>query len=292
MKVTKVKEGSSLKEVNWIMEFKSINELINYLKETPENNLFRDRSILCSKDVSDYTEMFTGTRSLEEAFELLSGGWKTEAINLNKSFQVTKKDVKVEQQLKSVLDIVGFQPVVPLYLTGCPMNMVNKKPVNIKSKIVTINYLKCISFTVDKDKQYKESLKTLQLIKAIEDKGYRTNLNMVISSGEVALRVRLKSANERLNISKLAFPMLHASMIRRIFFRFIEVCPLYQNDLITRGYGYVLNSSKIEKALKKIETRGSKEITLDNLMGAVGADEKSNGIYVDKIALENLLKNL
>lgn len=292
MRVIKVKEGSSLREVNWIVEFNSINELVKYLKETPTNDLFKDRYALESKNTQSYAETFTGTKNLDEAFELLSEGWKVEAIKLNKMFQVTKKNMETERQLKSVLDIVGFQPVVPLYLSGCPMNMVNRKPVNIKSKVITINYFKCISFKVDKDKQYQESMKCLQLIRAIEEKGYRTNLNMVISSGEVALKVKLKSANERLNISKLAFPMLHASMIRRIFLRFIEVCPCYKNKEITRGYGFVLKGSEIEKALKETKTIGSKEVILESLLGAVGVNRNNEGTWVDEIALEKYLKNL
>lgn len=292
MRVIKVKEGSSLREVNWIIEFNSINELVKYLKETPTNDLFKGMYSLESKGTASYYETFTGTKSLDEAFELLSNGWKVEAIKLNKMFQVTKKNMETEQQLKSVLDIVGFQPVVPLYISGCPMNMVNRKPVNIKSKVITINYFKCISYKIDKDKQYRESMKCLQLIRAIEEKGYRTNLNMVISSGEVALKVKLKSANERLNISKLAFPMLHASMIRRIFLRFIEVCPYYKNKEITGGYGYALESGKIEKALKEIKSIGSKEVILDSLLGAVGANRNDKGTWVDKIALEKYLENL
>lgn len=292
MKVIKVKEGSNLREVNWIVEFDSINELVRYLKETPTNDLFKNRYGLDSKSTGKIAENFTGTKTLDEAFELLSGGWKVEAIKLNKAFQVTKKDLGAEQQLKSVLDIVGFQPVVPLYLSGCPTNMVNRKSVNIKSKVITINYLKCMSAFVDKDEQYQESMKCLQLIRAIEEKGYRINLNMVICSGEVALKVRLKSANERLNISKLAFPMLHASMIRRIFLRFVEVCPYYKSKEITRGYGFVLESRKIEKALEKARTIGSKDVILDTLLGAVGASENDNGTRIDEIALEKYLKNL
>ena len=48
--------------------------------------------------------------------------------------------------------------------------------------------------------------------------------------------MRIKSANERLNINKLSFPLVHPSMLRRLFFRFVEVHPGVPRSFI-RGYG-------------------------------------------------------
>ena len=50
------------------------------------------------------------------------------------------------------------------------------------------------------------------------------------------IKIRLKSANEKLNISKLSFPLVHPSMLRRLFLRFVEVHPPVSNDF-KRGYG-------------------------------------------------------
>ena len=53
------------------------------------------------------------------------------------------------------------------------------------------------------------------------------------------IKVRIKSANERLNINKLSFPLVHPSMLRRLFFRFVEVHPGVPRSFV-RGYGMPL----------------------------------------------------
>lgn len=288
MKITRIKPGCSWTDVNEIVEFRSINEFVDYIQKTPTNKLFADVKTLASKDKSSYRTKFTQTQSYEEAVELLQGGWKTEAQKLTKKFEVTKKDMKLEKQVKSVLDVVGFQPVVPLYLTGVPMNMVNRKPVNCKNKIVTINYARCYSTGVDAQKIQQEAVKCLQIIKMIEDKGYRTNLNLIMCSGNALLKIRLKSSNERLNVSKLAFPICHPAMFRRLFFRFVEVHPSYNHERFKWGYGSVISDSLVEKALKSNER---KEIMLSSLLGAVGYGTSSYK-EVNEIALEKYLENL
>jgi hypothetical protein len=70
--------------------------------------------------------------------------------------------------------------------------------------------------------------------------------------------VRIKSATEKLNVSKIAFPLVHPSMLRRLFFRYIEVYPNVTKSFVF-GYGRPLNEE-----LKKI--LGEKEIFLPNVI--------------------------
>ena len=51
-----------------------------------------------------------------------------------------------------------------------------------------------------------------------------------------ACRIRIKGADEKLNISKTAFPLIHPSMLRRLIFRFIEVYPDVTSNF-TSTYG-------------------------------------------------------
>ena len=91
-------------------------------------------------------------------------------------------------------------------------------------------------------------IKTLQIINKLESQGYRCNLNVFWCISEkslryslnckiIAVKIKVKSSSEKLNISKLAFPLVHPSMLRRLLFRFIEVYPN-----VTKGffgcYGY------------------------------------------------------
>src|SRR5699024_11437952 len=59
----------------------------------------------------------------------------------------------------------------------------------------------------------------------------------------------LPISNEKLNISKLAFPLVNPSMLRRLFFRFIEVYPNVTNSFVC-GYGRPADSDEIRKIFK------------------------------------------
>lgn len=60
------------------------------------------------------------------------------------------------------------------------------------------------------------------------------------------IKVRIKSANEKLNISKLAFPLTHPSMLRRLFLRWIEVYPEITKKFVS-GYGRPATSYELRK---------------------------------------------
>jgi hypothetical protein len=86
-----------------------------------------------------------------------------------------------------------------------------------------------------------ESIKALQIVKKIETQGVRCNLNILwhitnIGCNGYVMKVRIKSANEKMNISKLAFPLCHPSMLRRLCFRFLETYPTIESKY-TFGYG-------------------------------------------------------
>jgi len=98
-----------------------------------------------------------------------------------------------------------------------------------------------------------ESIKAMMIIKKLEAQGYRCNLNIVLGTSKGAckfyVKVRIKSANEKLNVSKLAFPLVHPSMLRRLFFRFVEVYPKITPNFVG-GYGMPATSSEMRKIFK------------------------------------------
>ena len=65
---------------------------------------------------------------------------------------------------------------------------------------------------------------------------------------QVICKVKIKGANERLNISKLSFPMVHPSMLRRLFFRFIEVHSEVTEGFVG-GYGRPVSFTDMKQAL-------------------------------------------
>ena len=247
MKETKLNVGAFVKA--YVREFSSLNDFETYITNTPLNDTFRWTKLA---SVSG-SEEFTGTHSYEQAVEMFKNGWQSKAEELTKKLKVIQNQVIDAQVQKVLFDVVGFQASVPRYLQGIPTNMVNKKLVPIKQKIVTIN--KDISYNcgVTTEQIVEASIQTLQLVKKIEAQGIRVNLNLIwgvkASGSNEIVKVRLKSANERVNISKLAFPLVHPSMLRRLCFRYLEVAPTITHGYLY-GYGSPLDGSQLKTYCK------------------------------------------
>ena len=230
-------------------EFTSVNEFESYITNSPLNAVFRWEELSSVKG----TQSFTQTKSYEEATDLFKNGWDSMAQNITHQLNVKKCQTLDTHVQKVMFDVVGFQASVPRYLQGIPTNMVNKKLVPIKQKVITLN--KDISYNAMTSTRdiIDASIQTLQLIKKIEAQGIRVNLNLIFGAkadkNTEVVKIRLKSANERLNISKLAFPLVHPSMLRRLLFRYIEVAPTVTKGF-KWGYGYPLDGSQLKAYCK------------------------------------------
>lgn len=246
MKETKQTYG---KTTSYVREFSGLDEFESYITNTPLNKAFQWEKL----SSVDSKFSFTQTHSYGEATQLFKNGWDTMAQELTKKLKVIQNQVVDAQVQKIMYDVVGFQCSVPRYLQGIPTSMVNKKSVPVKQKVITLN--KDISYNaMTTTKQIVDaSTQTLQLIKKIEAQGVRVNLNLIFGSEaggtKEVIKVRLKSANERLNISKLAFPLVHPSMLRRLVFRYIEVAPTITSSY-KYGYGKPLDGSQLKQFCK------------------------------------------
>ena len=234
---------------SYIREFDSLNEFESYITNTPLNDTFRWQKL--SSTNGSYS--FTQTQSYEEATKLLKDGWSSMAQEITKKLNVIKNQVVNEHVQKILYDVVGFQASVPRYLQGIPTSMVNKKLVPVKQKVITLDKDISYNASIKTEQIIEASVQTLQLIKKIEAQGIRVNLNLIwgVAAGDTkeVAKIRLKSANERLNISKLSFPLVHPSMLRRLCFRYLEVAPTVTKSY-TWGYGAPLDGSQLKTYCK------------------------------------------
>lgn len=234
-------------------EFNNLSNFYHYITTTETNQIFKTKNQLSSK-IGTYS--FTETNSFEEAIKLFKYGWSSKAKELEQALQIKIKNKATVTKMRNEYSVVGGQASVPRYLQGIPTNMINRKPQKQVQKV--INLVKDVSYAggVETDDMFRYSLTALQLIKAIEESGTRVNLSIVLgtkSSGEsVQVKIKIKSANERLNISKLAFPLIHPSMIRRLLFRFIEVSDLITKQSFISGYGSTISPEDIVLANNEI----------------------------------------
>lgn len=137
----------------------------------------------------------------------MRNGWSQMAADLNTKLDIKMKHVQTTTWRKQQLGVVGFQPVVPLYLAGVPNNMISQVQVKLKSKVVDITKSINYNCKVTTETIINESVKTLQIVKQLEASGYRKY------GTSIYVKVRIKSANEKLNVSKIAFPLVHPSML-------------------------------------------------------------------------------
>ena len=236
LKHVKLKNGTSCS----YREFNSISEFEQYIADTPLNSVFRWEK-LGSSDTS--TPSWYATKSYEEAMEKLHNGDKKLAEKLTGVLHIEKHAMN-ELVQKPSYSVAGYQASVPRYLQGLPTNMINKKMVVQKQRVITITknigYLGNYSASQIID----EAVRAVQLINTIEAKGIRCNLyvSSIAEAGigsnrkAVGFRVKIKSAGERTHISKLAFPLANPSMLRRFSFRYREVAP-ETTPAFKGGYG-------------------------------------------------------
>ena len=155
------------KENSWnVLEFDSLKEFYDYICNTPLNETYRWGSL----GSSGYNgkKNWYGTNSFDEATELFKNGWQVGAEELTKKLKIAETQKEVDMVYKSFLSVCGFQAIVPLYLQGVPNNMVNKKMIPIKNKVITINKTISVSSSVSSETMKAESINCFQIIKKIE----------------------------------------------------------------------------------------------------------------------------
>lgn len=236
-----------------IIQFDSLQDFYKYICDTPFNEAFR--WVEHSSVTGD--KHWTKTENFEEAVQLFKNGWSDMATKLVQKLKVIENKTEPTMKPRNKLDVCGYQAIVPLYIQGVPNNMMNKKMVPVKQKVITLNKSLDYNGGVSSDQIIDESIKAMQIIKKLEAQGFRCNLNIVLGTTagwradekQFVLKIRIKSANEKMNVSKLAFPLVHPSMLRRLFFRFMEVYPKVTKNF-TSGYGRPAKSSELRDVFK------------------------------------------
>lgn len=242
-----------------IAKFESLNEATEYYMAQPINHIFKEneRKNRLSSIVGE--ERFTGTKSMDDALRLMREGWDSGAKKLTKSLRLKNLETQPKEVKKAIFDIVGFQASVPRYLQGVPTSMVNKKTVKQKQKVITLIKSSTYNAMTSAQQIMEDSVKFLQIVQAIEAKGVRVNIycafHTIVNgrSEQIFTKIKIKSANERLNLAKMAFPLMHPSFLRRIMFRAVETNPDVKNTGWLGGYGMPAEPKDTNKLLEKGE---------------------------------------
>lgn len=227
---------------SYISYFTSIDELINYLETHPSKRY---------NSSSEGTYDFTGTKSLQEALDLCKYGdeeLRKQIYEETLKFNSIDSIDKIKHML--VNDVVGFMPNVPNYVMGIPMNMIRDNRTVVKSKIINIAINISASWNIRQKELKNNAAKYLAAINKLEQEGYRCNVYSISSSSygkaDNLLVTRIKTDREPMNIAKMAFPLCHPSMLRRLKFKWMETLDY---DF---GQGYGSPNHTPETLLKKL----------------------------------------
>lgn len=214
-------------------QFNNLTTMIKLIEEKIDFSYMSSTDSTYKGDVGFY-----GTESMEQAIDYAKHGW-TIGIEKMKAKIINKSQ---NDQWKSIYDVAGGYVSVPRYMVGVPTNMIRKVPVERKDKVITLVRFCSALGGVSINDMIENAIKFVQIIQSLESNGYRCNVDIAFGSCKSyfselkpndynnysVVRVRIKNSNERLNIAKMCFPLVHPSMFRRFVFKLREINKDYE----------------------------------------------------------------
>jgi len=225
--------------------YDSIDEFVNHMDES--------ESMRYGSADDDDSE-FSGTKNLKEALDLCKyGDEELRKRVYDKSIALEDLETHTKVRHSTINDVVGFTPNVPNYIMGIPTNMIRDNRTMIKSKILNIYINLGVPWYVDKNDILDTAARYICAINQLENEGYRCNIYCGKSSEsgnkQNLLAVKIKTDREPMNIAKMAFPMCHPSMLRRLGFKWMEIIPVD----FGAGYGSSIgNKADMHMLLSKV----------------------------------------
>lgn len=208
-----------MKTVN--KKFESLAAFSAWLEAAPIVGYFAENNIESSKTGS---KSFAGSKSLDEANELMLQGWKDGADRVAAYMSGGVRGSMVQAQ--NYYSPVGFAPSVGRYLTGHPCNMINRRKVTAPAPVVTICYNTAAGSEVQSADLEKAAAALFNVITGLERSGIRVELwaGVFTKKGgdSVNMAVKIKSAGQPFNLLKMIYPVVHPSFLRRHGLAFIE----------------------------------------------------------------------
>lgn len=225
---------------NVYKRFESVGEFSRYLAEGTTQPAFQYYN--CAMQESEFRTKFTGTKSFNEANDLLLYGDKELAEKLEKS-GVRQTRMKLQKQgAKRVIkaSVVGFAPHVPNFIAGIPTAMLSIKEKRAPQRVVTIYYNCSVRHGIKSDDIIKATANLMSAAMQIEANGTRVNMYVSCiceSNGQyLCATVKVKDAGQPFDTLKMTYPLVHTSMHRRHMFRLMEVQEGLRSSF-SDGYG-------------------------------------------------------
>lgn len=196
------------------------------------------------------SKSFTGTENIAEANVMLTAGYP-EGV---KELRTVKAKPSRNGQMEIFRSFQGFTPSVGDVVAGNPLNMLNARhSVKASCKVVDVVLGAAFSCEWSTDDIMKEAKKAMQAVMTAENNGYRVNLYVCFSSAYLGAKrvkentcdilVKIKGSNQKLDLLRVSYPVIHPSFLRRHVFAVME-------RLVELNEGYGCAAKPTEKAVK------------------------------------------
>lgn len=182
---------------------------------------------------------WNGVKSYDEALDFLRNGYVDKVDAIRKEVEKTTRGL--DKRIKFENDIVGYAPVVPLAILGVPNSMINSKMKQIKAKVLDLYYDMGCECGTDSNDIIRVGTEFLKVVAGMEMQGYRINLTAIQTYTDSRcsniLKIRLKNANQPLDLKRISFPTIHTAFFRVIGFDWYSKTP---KGKYLFGYGHSL----------------------------------------------------
>lgn len=237
--------------------FKSLDSLIKIMDDRPKNKAFNDYERPASmRDETGEKKPWSGTETYKDATNLIKIGYKDPLEKMKKAIvKIGETQKPVRPKLKT--DYVGFVPHVPNTVMGLPMTMINREKQVSKNKMIHLIYSFGASSNVKPHDLIKGGINFISLVNNLEKQGYRVKIDIATSFTSMKtlafMTVNVKEYEQKLNLLKLTFPLVHPSMFRRIAFKWLETTPENKDKSFQAGYGKPLSALFNQNAQREAE---------------------------------------
>ena len=232
-------------------KFNSVEEFSTWLQSTPQTAA--GKKFDYSNEMSKSNTEFTGTKSFDEAQNLLKYGDKVNADKITATIRKIKAQGKGNETRNKLYNSpCGFMPIVPKVLAGDPQNMLAIKKQRYNStKVLNIAYNVAVDCTRTTEDLIKTAAKVANVIASLEKNGYRVNLYAYacgrdLKNNYYSLLVKIKDSGKYLDTLRIAYPLVNPSFYRRHIFGYME---RLKGFYLNSSYGKIVNEDGCKECL-------------------------------------------
>lgn len=242
MRVVKkeIKFGNRNNQKMYYESYDNYKEFLELLEKRQNENPNRNiESIMGDPD-------WIGVRTFEEAKDLLLNGWSKEVETLKMKFNQELNSIEKKGKMKTFANVQGFMPIVSSAVMRLPNSMIDIKMENKKSKI--LKFMICIdrACSVGTKEIIEKTSKQLAVISSLERSGqYRCRIEIMFCPFDDSepnkticpCSIMVKRESQPFDIKRLAYPIIHPSMLRALMFAWEGSLPMKYSEYHFGGLG-------------------------------------------------------